>query len=89
MLRDYDNVHFFTNQAFPSDCDSKRDERQLLIKEWCTTGGLCRKGCGTCFTKCTSGALRMENNIPKISLEHCVLCGQCIVACKDFMVRIV
>lgn len=48
------------------------------VKDACAAGCL---ACGLCAKLCGSGAITMENNLPRIDFEKCTGCGVCAEKC--------
>lgn len=58
-------------------------ERHLLIEDWC-------RGCGSCVKRCTSNALRLnDQGRAEVDLQRCVLCGYCAADCPEFCIKVV
>ncbi len=56
--------------------------RKLLIEEWC-------QGCGTCVTKCPTGALTILGSHAIADNSKCILCGYCGAHCPEFALKII
>ena len=55
-------------------------ESQSPARELAFSAGKCT-GCGSCFRKCPSGALRRDGEGFRIDKEKCTLCGLCVRYC--------
>lgn len=53
-------------------------ERGKAVTVQCGAGCI---SCKKCEKNCPSGAIKLENNVPKIDYELCTNCGQCRDAC--------
>jgi predicted aldo/keto reductase-like oxidoreductase len=78
------NLHLINNESVPEALmtEVSRMERFLEIASWC-------QGCGRCVTKCSFGALRMNNGKPEVQLDKCVRCGYCARVCPEFCIKVV
>ena len=59
-------------------CSSQ--ERGPVVKKQCTVGCL---GCTLCVKQCSSGAIEMQGNVPRIDYEKCTSCGLCAEKCPS------
>lgn len=78
------NTCLFSGKPVPQKVKSKvrSQPRHLHIEEYC-------QGCGTCLTRCASGALRLDNG--KVIVDHrlCTRCGYCSPVCPDFCIKVI
>lgn len=78
------NVMIFEGKQVPENISNqlKDKKRKLLIDFWCI-------GCGSCVTKCTQKALKIENGKAVVDSDKCVLCGYCSAYCPEFCIKVV
>ncbi len=78
------NIALFENRI-PDEADlaaTSKQQRRLLVSEWCT-------GCGSCVARCRSGALALEGGRVVCDASRCTLCGYCATACRDFVLKVI
>ncbi len=78
------NILIFSGGEVP---DSVRDKvnavpRRIHIESWCT-------GCGKCASRCTAGAIRIENGRAVADHARCRICGYCGPVCEEFCIKII
>lgn len=78
------NVAFFTGRAIPHKLRTRlnRQNRRLIIEEWCP-------GCGQCVKRCGAGAIMLVEGRAVVDQSRCRLCGYCGAVCPEFCIRIV
>jgi len=61
---------------------SPKEQRRLMIHDWC-------EACGSCVKACGSGALSLENGKVVIDQQRCIFCGYCGAACPQFAIKVI
>lgn len=60
----------------------KKQNRRLLIEDWC-------QGCGNCVRRCGAGALKIEHGRAVVDPVRCRLCGYCAAVCPQFCLKVI
>ncbi|HAP94003.1 MAG TPA: aldo/keto reductase [Desulfotomaculum sp.] len=78
------NAAFFTNRTIPQELRARvnRQNRRLIIEDWCP-------GCGQCIKRCGAGALMLVEGRAVVDQSRCRLCGYCGAVCPEFCIKIV
>lgn len=78
----YNTCHF-SGQPVPEKVKSKirRQPRRLIIEDC--------EGCGECLSRCSSGALRLDEGKAVVDHSLCTLCGYCSRACPEFCIKVI
>lgn len=78
------NISYFSDRVFPEEAVKvlENKKRRLFIEDYC-------EGCGTCVSRCTQGALRLENGRAVADSGRCVLCAYCSKVCPLFAIKVI
>lgn len=76
------NSRLFSGEPAESAFElAAREQRELMIQDWCA-------GCGACVARCRSGALQIINGKATVDRKKCRLCGYCAEVCKEFCIKV-
>ena len=78
------DIGYFSGRVFPEEAVRvlENKKRRLFIEDYC-------EGCGTCVSRCTQGALRLENGRAVADSDRCVLCAYCSKVCPLFAIKVI
>jgi aryl-alcohol dehydrogenase-like predicted oxidoreductase len=61
---------------------SRKENRRIMIHDWC-------EACGNCVKVCGSGALSIKEGKVAIEQQLCIFCGYCGAACPQFAIKVI
>lgn len=78
------NIKYFNSGEFDNSIlDKLKNDKKLLIHNWCT-------GCSECIDKCSQKALYVgDDNKTRVDTNKCILCGYCGKYCNELAIKII
>jgi aryl-alcohol dehydrogenase-like predicted oxidoreductase len=78
------NTCFFSGLPVPEKLQAsvRQQPRHVHIEDYCF-------GCGTCVSRCSSGALSLHNGKAVVEHQLCTRCGYCGAACAEFCIKVI
>lgn len=78
------NIAFFDTRKLPEELrlELQGRKRRLHIEFWC-------QRCGKCIERCSTGALKLGENVAEVDMSKCKLCGYCGGVCPAFAIKVI